>query len=97
MKEKKTPYDVYVYVCTGKDCANNKGRDLLKGLKKELKDRNLNKKINVVSTSCIDECKKAPNMLVFPECRLLSRVKDKDVSEIADSLEKALKDSGCNE
>lgn len=91
MKDKKAPYDVYVYVCTGKDCSNNKSKDLLKALKQEIKDRNLNKRVNVISTGCMDECKRAPNLLVFPECRWVSKVKDKDIPKLAESLEKSLK------
>ena len=49
----------YIFICTAKSCKKNGSKTLVKELKKLKKD----KKLKVLKTKCMDDCKKGPNVV----------------------------------
>lgn len=77
-------YRSHVLVCTGTGCASSGAPQIIEQLKKELKDKGLEKEIKIVETGCFGFCETGPIMVVYPEGTFYCRVKPDDVKEIVE-------------
>ncbi len=77
-------YRSHVLVCTGTGCASSGAPQIIEQLKKELKDKGLDKEIKIVETGCFGFCETGPIMVVYPEGTFYCRVKPEDVKEIVE-------------
>ncbi len=88
MKEKPVPTARSIFVCTqgggGKKCHG--GKKLCAQLKKQVKQRGLQKHVRVCSSGCMNQCSKGPNVMLFPENTWLCRVRERDLDEILDHI-----------
>ena len=86
IKEKKLTeqknYKAMLMVCTGTGCVSAGSFTLYDLLKKELKDRNLEKDFIAVPTGCNGFCAQGPIIVVQPEGILYQKVKENNISEI---------------
>jgi len=81
---------VTLFLCRGDSCADAKSKQLEKELKAAIKARGLKKRVKIVKVDCLDECKRAPNVLLVPPNLLASEVKSKDLNTLLDRLERTL-------
>ncbi len=89
-------YKKHIFICTNQRaegervcCGEQRGLELVKIFKKELKDRGLNKTMRAQKTGCMDICEYGPNVVVYPDGIFYGGVEPQDVKEIVDQhLEK---------
>jgi len=74
----------HVLVCGGTGCTSSGSRNIITKLEEELKERGLEKEIQVVMTGCFGLCEAGPIMIVYPEGAYYNRVTPDDVSEIVE-------------
>ena len=87
MKQKSIPQVLSVFVCThggGKKCSG--GKKLCSQLKKEIKRRKMQDAVQIVSSGCMDQCEKGPNVMIFPDNIWLCKVQERDIDEIMEHL-----------
>ena len=80
-------YEKHIFICTNekdgkKCCGEERGMELVKKFKDELKDRGLNKTMRAQRAGCFDVCKDGPAVVVYPEGIFYGHVKPKDVTRI---------------
>ncbi len=73
-----------ILVCSESDCKENGCRKVCKRLKQELAERGLTDTIQVRRVGCLGDCKKGPNVLVYPSSEMYSGVRKRDVSRIVE-------------
>ncbi|MEG0068996.1 NADH-quinone oxidoreductase subunit NuoF [Cetobacterium sp.] len=77
MKEKKK-----ILVCGGTGCISAKGEEIVKNLRKVLKQQNLEKDVEVIQTGCFGFCEKGPIVKILPENTFYIEVKPEDAERI---------------
>ncbi|MCK4350397.1 MAG: (2Fe-2S) ferredoxin domain-containing protein, partial [Candidatus Krumholzibacteria bacterium] len=75
-------------VCTGTGCVSAKGFVIRDRLKEALEERKLDKDYLVVGTGCNGFCAMGPIIVTQPDGTFYQKVKEKDITEIVDALEK---------
>jgi (2Fe-2S) ferredoxin len=79
----KIRYRTQLFICSGKACSKESNPDEAKRFFKErIKDLGLKAEVRSCTCSCLDYCDDAPNMVVYPEGTILSKVKEKDWEDI---------------
>lgn len=93
MKRDSVPYRRMVFVCTHArpegdrvSCGPRGGEALCEAFKAEVKKRGLTGKIRALKSGCMDLCEKGPNVMVFPEARLISDVSTNDTATLLDEF-----------
>ncbi len=71
-----------IVICRGAFCLNQKTEDVIEEIEKEIKQRNLQDKVELCFSSCIDLCDEGPIVIVYPENRIYTNVKVEDVKLI---------------
>ena len=77
-------YRSNVLVCGGTGCTSSHSLLIAEKLKEELKEKGLDKEVNVITTGCFGLCALGPIMVVYPEGSFYSMVKLEDVPEIVE-------------
>ena len=77
-------YRSNVLVCGGTGCTSSHSLLIAEKLKEELKDKGLDKEVNVITTGCFGLCALGPIMVVYPEGSFYSMVKLEDIPEIVE-------------
>ena len=77
-------YRSNVLVCGGTGCTSSNSLQIVEKLKEELKNKGLEKDVNVITTGCFGLCALGPIMVVYPEGSFYSMVKVEDVPEIVE-------------
>lgn len=84
-------YDKHIFICTNerknstrKSCGEAHGLELVSKFKEELKTRNIDLKIRVQKSGCLDICDFGPTLVVYPEGVFYVGVTISDVAEIID-------------
>ena len=82
-------YDKHIFICTNerknstrKSCGEAHGLELVAKFKEELKTRNIDLKIRVQKSGCLDICDFGPTLVVYPEGVFYVGVTTSDVNEI---------------
>jgi len=73
-----------VLFCKKSTCWKKGGKSACKALKSELKCRGLNKQVEIQTTGCLKQCKKAPNMVLMPDKARYSNITNKRVLTLID-------------
>ena len=77
-------YRSNVLVCGGTGCTSSHSLLIAEKLKEELKEKGLDKEVNVITTGCFGLCALGPIMVVYPEGSFYSLVKLEDIPEIVE-------------
>ena len=77
-------YEKHVLVCGGTGCTSGNSRKILDEFRKEIDEKGLSGKINLVMTGCFGLCALGPVVIVYPEGAFYSQVKLEHVPEIVD-------------
>ena len=75
-------YRSHVLVCGGTGCTSSNSELIIEKLKEQIKEKGLEKEVNVVRTGCFGLCALGPIMIVYPEGCFYSMVKVEDIPEI---------------
>ncbi len=75
-------YRAHVLVCGGTGCSSSGSAQLIERFEEQLKEKGLEKEVQVVRTGCFGLCEAGPVVIVYPEGTFYSRVKVEDVDEI---------------
>jgi NADH:ubiquinone oxidoreductase subunit F (NADH-binding)/(2Fe-2S) ferredoxin/Pyruvate/2-oxoacid:ferredoxin oxidoreductase delta subunit len=73
------PYRLHAMVCTGTGCVSNRSLEVRTALDKELRERGLEKEVEVIATGCNGFCGVGPIMLVQPDGIFYQKVGVKDI------------------
>ena len=71
-----------VLFCQKSTCWKKGGKTACELLKKELKNRGIEDRVEVKTVGCLKQCKKAPNMVIMPDKARYSRVQPQKVSNL---------------
>ena len=74
----------HILICGGTGCTSSRSMVIAEKLNEELKARELENEIKVVTTGCFGLCALGPIMIVYPDGTFYSRVTEEDVSEIVE-------------
>lgn len=77
-------YRSHVLVCGGTGCTSSNSELIIEKLKEQIKEKGLEKEVNVVRTGCFGLCALGPIMIVYPEGCFYSMVKVEDIPEIVE-------------
>ena len=86
MNVKPSPFKKFIFVCENKReegaCCSSNGEALREKLKSSLKSKGLASKIRVSRSGCLDLCAEGPNVLLMPDNKWFSGVREVDLDEI---------------
>ena len=74
----------HILICGGTGCTSSRSMVIAEKLNEELKARELDNEIKVVTTGCFGLCALGPIMIVYPDGTFYSRVTEDDISEIVE-------------
>ena len=74
----------HILICGGTGCTSSRSMVIAEKLNAELKSRELENEIKVVTTGCFGLCALGPIMIVYPDGTFYSRVTEDDVAEIVE-------------
>ena len=74
----------HVLVCGGTGCTSSGSLNIISRFEEELKEKGLEKEVQVVRTGCFGLCENGPIVIVYPEGSYYNRVTPDDVSEIVE-------------
>ncbi|MDL2224760.1 NADH-quinone oxidoreductase subunit NuoF [Eubacteriales bacterium OttesenSCG-928-M02] len=77
-------YRSHVLVCGGTGCTSSGSPQIIDEFEKQIKEKGLEKEVQVVRTGCFGLCELGPVVIVYPEGSFYSRVTPEDVAEIAE-------------
>ena len=77
-------YRAHVLVCGGTGCSSSGSAQLIERFEEQLKEKGLEKEVQVVRTGCFGLCEAGPVVIVYPEGAFYSHVKVEDVTRIVD-------------
>lgn len=92
MQQDQKLFDIHLFVCTNQrelpktGCGDLGSMDLHTVLKKEMKARNIDKKVRINKSGCLHMCEKGPVMVLYPEGRWFYNVTPSDIPGIVDIL-----------
>ena len=69
----------HVLICGGTGCTSSGSTALREVLEKELKAKNLQDEVKVVTTGCFGLCALGPVMIVYPDGTFYSMVQPEDI------------------
>ena len=75
-------YRAHVLVCGGTGCSSSGSAQLIERFEQQLKEKGLDKEVQIIRTGCFGLCEAGPVVIVYPEGTFYSRVKLDDVDEI---------------
>lgn len=70
----------YIFVCSGSDCKKKGCKEIVKILKDQIKSKKAGRKFKVIKTKCMDQCKRAPNLIV--DNNMCHKVEAEDIKEL---------------
>lgn len=81
------PYDVHFLVCTGSKCnaperGENRGEEIRAMLKQHNREMGRKESVRVCGVTCLDLCEDAPNMLIWPDGVVYSRIDREEAMRI---------------
>ena len=86
MEVNKPRFQKYLFVCEKSRvegaCCMPQGRAIREALKTTVKDQGLAASIRVSHTGCLDLCAEGPNVLLMPDNKWFSGVRESDLDEI---------------
>ena len=77
-------YERHVLVCGGTGCTSSGSPKIIEELEKQLADKGLTDKVQIVKTGCFGLCERGPIMIVYPEGSFYSRVKVDEIPRIVE-------------
>ena len=77
-------FERHVLVCGGTGCTSGNSKKILAEFDKEIKEKNLADKVNLVMTGCFGLCALGPIVIVYPEGAFYSQVQLENVEKIVD-------------
>ena len=77
-------YRMHLMVCGGTGCKASLSDSLINELQDELRVRELDQEVQVISTGCFGFCEKGPIVKVLPDNTFYTEVQPKDVREIVE-------------
>lgn len=77
-------YRSHVLVCGGTGCQSNNSQEIYEEFQKQIKNKKLEKDVQVVMTGCFGLCAVGPIVVVYPEGAFYSEMKKESVAEIVD-------------
>ena len=75
-------YRAHVLVCGGTGCSSSGSAQLIERFEQQLKEKGLEKEVQVVRTGCFGLCEAGPVVIVYPEGTFYSMVTPDDIPEI---------------
>lgn len=73
-----------ILVCGGTGCTSSNSENIILELKKEIEEKGLQKKVDVIKTGCFGLCALGPIMIVYPQGSFYSMVKVENIPEIVE-------------
>ena len=77
-------YEKHILVCGGTGCTSSGSPKIIEKLEKELAEKGLTDKVQIVKTGCFGLCELGPIMIVYPEGAFYSRVDIDEIPRIID-------------
>ncbi len=77
-------YEKHILVCGGTGCTSSGSPKIIEKLEKELAEKGLTDKVQIVKTGCFGLCELGPIMIVYPEGAFYSRVDTDEIPRIVD-------------
>ncbi|MDP3386372.1 MAG: NADH-quinone oxidoreductase subunit NuoF [Eubacteriales bacterium] len=77
-------YRSHVLVCGGTGCASSKSDLIKKRFEEKIKEMNLDKEVQVISTGCFGLCEEGPIVVVYPEGSFYSKMQINRVDRIVE-------------
>ncbi|MGL5834754.1 MAG: (2Fe-2S) ferredoxin domain-containing protein [Waterburya sp.] len=71
-----------VLICHKSNCWKKGGQEVCAAIESILKDHNLTQEISIKQTGCLNQCKKAPALIMMPDKARYQNVRPKQVGEI---------------
>jgi NADH:ubiquinone oxidoreductase subunit F (NADH-binding)/(2Fe-2S) ferredoxin/NAD-dependent dihydropyrimidine dehydrogenase PreA subunit len=78
------PYRLHAMVCAGTGCVSNRSLEVKSALEKELRERGLEKEVEIIATGCNGFCGVGPIMLVQPDGIFYQKVGVKDIPSLVE-------------
>ncbi|MDI9597422.1 MAG: (2Fe-2S) ferredoxin domain-containing protein, partial [Atribacterota bacterium] len=69
-------------LCSGTSCMSNGAQQVKDSLEKALKEANLEKEVEIITTGCMGICELGPIMVVYPDGVFYQRLTPEDAREI---------------
>ncbi|MCA9403678.1 MAG: (2Fe-2S) ferredoxin domain-containing protein [Candidatus Omnitrophica bacterium] len=91
MEKSEVPFEKKIFVCTngnaGKNgcCGARQGVEIFQALRAIAKDRGVHPRIRVAQATCLGQCARGVNVMVFPGNEWYSAVTPDDVAQIAEA------------
>src|SRR5262245_34321190 len=77
------PYKTHFFICTGKSCSQKSSPEEAKAFfKGKIEELGFKNDVRACTSSCLGRCENGPNVIVYPEGALYSKVEPKDWLEI---------------
>ncbi|MFM2312090.1 MAG: hypothetical protein RLZZ04_1366 [Cyanobacteriota bacterium] len=71
-----------VLICRKSNCWKKGGQEVCAAIESILKDHHLTQEISIKQTGCLNQCKKAPALVMMPDKARYNKVQPKQVGEI---------------
>lgn len=94
MRTQPTPHAMHIFVCQNvreegrSSCGAQGGAEILSELKRLCRERNLG--LRVTGSGCLGPCEKGPNVMVYPQRLWFQGVRQQDLPNLVDELERQL-------
>ncbi len=75
-------YESYVLICGGTACCSGGGDKIVEAFRRQLAEKGLAEKVQVVATGCLGFCEQGPIVKILPQGTFYVQVQEKDVEEI---------------
>ncbi len=88
MKSQPTPYEKQIFVCVNDNkgekpsCADHKGEEIFKALRRIAKEQGLHPRIRVAQAKCLGQCSIGANIMIYPDNIWYSHVRLEDIPQI---------------
>jgi (2Fe-2S) ferredoxin len=73
-----------VLFCQKSTCWKKGGKAACEAMTAELNQRGISDRVTIQKTGCLNQCKKAPNMVVMPDKTYYGKVESKQIAKIID-------------
>jgi NADH-quinone oxidoreductase subunit F/NADP-reducing hydrogenase subunit HndC len=77
-------YRAHVLVCGGTGCASSNSAKIKERFEEKVKEMDLHKEVQVISTGCFGLCEEGPIVVVYPEGAFYNRMTVEKVDKIVD-------------
>lgn len=91
MKKKQLPQSQCIFVCMGGSCRHGGSKKLRKKLEHLIADEGLDKAVRVTGMTCMDECGKGPNVLVYPPGLWLRGLDTENLHQVLECIQASTK------